>query len=95
MDFKLPEAKAEVDEDSGEDDSMIFEDKFSFYKSKVGKSKINSPVNSNSNVNMVALERILEASNIYEDYLQTKGLKKRASIFDIEINPVEKSKLPQ
>ena len=37
---------------------------------------------------MVALERILEASGIYEDYLQTKGSKKKASIFELEINLV-------
>ena len=42
---------------------------------------------------MVALERILEASNLYTDYLQAKS--KRKSIFDLEINLVEKSKLPQ
>ena len=82
------------EEDSGEDDdSVIFEDKFNIYKTKIGKSKIRASVNPNSNVNMVALERILEASNIYTDYLQTKN--KRKSIFDLDINLVEKSKLPQ
>ena len=81
------------EEDSGEDESVIFEDKFNIYKTKIGKSKIRASVNPNSNVNMVALERILEASNLYTDYLQAKS--KRKSIFDLEINLVEKSKLPQ
>ena len=46
----------------------------------MGHSKVKGTV-ANSTFNMVALEKILEASNIYQDYLTTRGKSKRASIF--------------
>ena len=61
----------------------------------MGHSKVKATV-ANSTFNMVALEKILEASSIYQDYLTTRGTKnKRASIFEAEFNLVEKPKLPQ
>ena len=44
---------------------------------------------------MVALEKILEASNIYKDYLKKGHNQRKPSIVLVELDLVEKSKLPQ